>query len=122
MDARAVGWLLGSDHRERLMRLVPPRYPDVIAHHVTLEGRTQRAPPADVSGEVVGVADDGLGVQALVVALHGSTQRPDGGVYHITWSIDRAAGREPFDSNAVIAQHGWRDLDPTSIELTGGEF
>jgi hypothetical protein len=40
----------------------------------------------------VGEADDGAGVQALVVRIGGTTERPDGAIYHITWSL--AEGRE----------------------------
>ena len=99
-----IGWLLSEANRSELMHYFEPAYPDVIAHHVTLAfGVEANHPlPPEVKAAVVGFVDDGEGVQALIVRINGSTQRPDGGTYHITWSIDRSAGRKPVDSNAVI--------------------
>jgi hypothetical protein len=54
---------------------------------------------------VVGVADDGAGVQALVVEIGGTTQRPDGAAFHIAWSL--GAGRKAAESNDVIRERGW---------------
>lgn len=99
-----VGWLVGD--REALLARFAPRYPLVVAHHVTFKfGDPGAALPTDSAGEIVGEADDGLGVQALVVRIGGTTARPDGGTYHITWSL--AEGREARESNAVIAGRGW---------------
>ncbi len=54
---------------------------------------------------MVGVADDGAGVQALVVEIGGSTRRPDGSAFHIAWSL--GAGRKAAESNDVIRERGW---------------
>jgi len=105
-----TGWLLDPDQRPRLLEHVPPRYSRVVAHHVTLKfGDRAAPPPGPVSAEIVGEADDGSGVQALVVAIDGSPARPDGGTFHITWSLE--PGREARESNEVIAERGWRPLD-----------
>lgn len=103
-----TGWLLPDEERERLLKLFPPHYPDVIAHHVTLDfGVPDDTPlPPQVEAEVVGVADDASGVQALVVSIDGKLGRPDGSIFHITWSIDREKGRKPVHSNEVV-RHGW---------------
>jgi hypothetical protein len=45
-----------------------------------------------------------------VVRIGGSTDRPDGGTYHITWSL--AEGRDAKESNDVIAARGWQPVDP----------
>ena len=60
-------------------------------------------------------AKDGAGVQALVVAIGGGTARPDGGTYHITWSL--GPGRRPVDSNGVIRSHGWTPVTPVPVRL-----
>lgn len=112
-----VGWLLDSRDRAALLAQIPPVYPEVIAHHVTLriDARTgERAPPARQS-TIVGLVDDRAGLQALVVCLNGTTRRPDAGVYHITWSL--AAGRKAFEANAVIAAHGWRLFGSQPVRL-----
>lgn len=104
-----VGWMLDRADRERLLTIMPPRWPVAIADHVTLRSGDAVEPlplPAEVA--IIGEADDGAGVQALVVTVDGTSERPDGGTYHITWSLDRARGRKAVESNAVIAQLGWR--------------
>ena len=102
-----VGRLLHPDDRERLLAAIPPAYPRVVARQVALEGG--EAPdfplPGEAEGFVVGVADDGAGVQALVVEIGGTTRRPDGSAFHIAWSL--GAGRKAAESNDVIRDHGW---------------
>ena len=112
-----TGWLVDPAEREALLARFPPRYPRVVAHHVTLKfGDETAQPPGETVGQIVGEADDGLGVQALVVAIDGASARPDGGLFHVTWSL--ADGREARDSNDVIAALGWTTLDaPIPIGL-----
>jgi hypothetical protein len=112
-----TGWLLDPAEREALLARFPPRYEMAVAHHVTLRfGDETAKPPGEVRAQIVGAADDGLGVQALVVAIDGGPTRPDGGIFHITWSL--AAGREARESNAVIAERGWTPLaTPFPIRL-----
>jgi hypothetical protein len=106
---RFVGWGVKSAERARLLGLFPPRYGTVVADHVTQ--KPDDAPLADVgAGRIVGRADDRQGVEALVVEIAGDVRRPDGGVYHITWSLGPA--REAVESNAVIAALGWTPVDP----------
>jgi hypothetical protein len=114
-----VGWLLDPRDRAKLLTQVPPRYPDVVAHHVTLAVGTKarRPPPSALAGEIVGRADDDAGVEALVVRIDGTTSRPGGGTYHVTWSLDRARGRRPADSNDVLARCGWTKLGPVKVRL-----
>src|SRR5829696_5111883 len=106
MSERVAGWLLHPEDRNRLMAVFPPAYPKVVAHHVTLRaGVPPDFPlPTETEGFVVGAADDGAGVQALVVEIGGSTRRPDGSTYHITWSL--ADGREAVESNDAIRDRG----------------
>jgi hypothetical protein len=112
-----VGWALDGAEREALLTRFPPRYPNVVADHVTLKfGDRAAAAPTETSGEIIGEADDGAGVQAMVVRIGGTTDRPDGSTYHITWSL--AAGRRAKESNDVIARLGWRDLAaPVPVSL-----
>ena len=111
-----VGWLVDPEDRAALLSRFPPRYPRVVAHHVTLKfGDRAAGLPDASSGEIVGEADDSLGVQALVVRIGGTEQRPDRGTYHVTWSL--AEGREARESNAVIAEQGWRPVEVTPVRL-----
>lgn len=108
-----TGWKLDTQERQALLDRFPPAWPDVIADHVTLDAHAGSRTPLPEAREaiVVGIVDDGEGLQALVVSIEDTTDRPDGSTYHITWSLDRKRGRKPVESNAVIARLGWRELD-----------
>ena len=117
--ALIIGWTLAAKDREALLRRFVPVYPDVIAHHVTLQfdAPTGTPLPRAQTGEIIGRVDDGAGLEALVLRIGGSTERPGGGSYHITWSLDRQRGRKPVDSNSVIAEQGWSALEPIPVWL-----
>ena len=112
----SVGWKLAPASRASLLATVPPRWPVPIADHVTLPEVSDLPAPAAIA--VVGIADDDAGVQALVVTVDGTHERPDGGTFHITWSLDRARGRRAVESNAVIATRGWRPIEPVPVETS----
>lgn len=120
---RTIGWKLDIADRETLLGRFAPAYGEVVANHVTLQHKApaEVSLPPPTSAEVVGVADDERGVQALVVAIGGTTDRPDGGAYHITWSL--GPGRGAKESNDVIAQNGWRAIEAgIPISLTPASF
>ena len=120
-----TGWEIDHDDRMRLLDLLAPAYPDVVADHVTLNSHVgPDAPlPQPAAGEIIGEADDGQGVQAMVVRVDGTTDRPGGGTYHITWSLDRDRGRAPIESNDVIASQGWKPLaEPLRVALHPARF
>jgi hypothetical protein len=110
-----TGWRLDPAERESLLRRFPPEWPDVIADHITLDAKAgpKAALPQETEAQIVGEINDGEGLQAIVVAVGSTTDRPDGSTYHITWSLDCARGRRPVQSNEVIAARGWRPLDQT---------
>jgi len=117
-----IGWKLDRLEREDLLRRFPPRYPEPVADHVTLETTAQSTPlPPPAAARIVGRADDGRGVEAMVVALDGLTDRPDGSTFHITWSL--AAGRRAVESNDVIRDCGWNRFDtPVPVTVTPARF
>jgi hypothetical protein len=115
-EKRTIGWLVDEAQRVELLQQFPPAYPEIVAHHVTLASGSADPLPAPHIGEIVGIADDGAGVQALVVRIGGTTDRPGGGTYHITWSLNE--GRAAKESNDVIAASGWRTIDlPEPVTL-----
>ena len=114
-----VGWKLDRSQRAALLERFEPRYAETVADHVTL-GR-QHALPEPATATIVGRADDGAGVEALVVAVNGATDRPDGSTYHITWSLED--GRKAKESNDVIAARGWEPLEgPFPLRLEPGRW
>lgn len=115
-DLPTMGWTLDPEDRAHLLERFPPAFPDVIADHVTL-GR-QKKKPKDVEASVVGYASDRQGLEALAVAVNGTTARPDGSIYHMTWSLDAKAGRQAIESNHLLEDHGFVELDkPLAIRL-----
>ncbi len=111
-----VGWKLAPADRSRLLLRFPAAYPEVVADHVTHKPDDAPMPHADTA-RIIGRADDGRGVEAMVVEVAGHLRRPDGGIYHITWSL--GPGREAKESNAVIAEKGWTALmTPVDVGLT----
>ena len=118
-----IGWKLDAEQRTELLQQFPPRFANVVADHVTLAVETaDDAPlPEETEGLIVGQADDGQGVEAMVVAIDGATDRPGGGTYHITWSL--ADGREAKESNDLLAGRKWVALDlPMPILLRPARF
>ena len=125
MASHVTGWKLSAEERERLLERFAPRFGDIVADHVTLDAEAgpETPLPRETAGEIVGETDDGAGVQALVVRIGGTTDRPGGGTYHITWSLDRASGRRAEESNEVIARLGWRPLaEPVPVALRPARF
>ena len=118
-----TGWKLPRDEREMLLRSFPPKYENVIADHVTLRtGATSATPlPRKPEARVVGRADDGRSLECLVIELDGTTDRPDGSTYHITWSM--GPGREARESNDVLRDLGWEPIpEPVPVELEAARF
>jgi hypothetical protein len=115
-----IGWKLDRSERAELLSRFPPRYPEAVADHVTLE-KGDAPLPSDVTARIVGHADDGSGVEAMVVALDGSTDRPDGSTFHITWSLE--PGRRAKESNDVIRERGWSRFDePIPVTVKPARF
>jgi hypothetical protein len=113
-----IGWKLDRGEREALLRRFPPKYRNADADHVTLAIDTASdAPlPQENAGEIIGRADDGRGVEALAVRIGGTSDRPDGSIYHITWSLED--GRRANESNDVLAEQGFVPIDePVPIRL-----
>jgi hypothetical protein len=106
-----TGWKLDRGQRAELLQQFPPKYTRPVADHVTLDSdESGEAPlPQESEAQIVGRADDGKGVEAMVVRIGGTTDRPDGSTYHITWSL--AAGRQAKESNDVIAAIGWTPFE-----------
>ena len=118
-----TGWKLPRDQREQLLGRFPPRYAEVVADHVTLRvGASSTTPlPRQAEARIVGRADDGESLECLVVELDGTTDRPDGSTYHITWSL--GPGRKARESNDVLRDLGWQAVDaPIPIDLEPARF
>ncbi|TAL40226.1 MAG: hypothetical protein EPN97_00475 [Alphaproteobacteria bacterium] len=94
--------------REKLLSVFKPKYPDVIAHHITHKygAGPEDVPPLPEHVRVVGYHDSGA-IQVLVVDIDGKRNQvtpPDAPkkFYHITLSLDRSQGVSPSKSNGVL--------------------
>ena len=119
-----IGWKLDRAQREQLVEHFPPRYADMIADHVTLKTDAKNDPlPAPVTGAIVGHADDNDSLECMVVTIDGTTDRPDGSTFHITWSLDRSKGRKARESNDLLKDRGWSRFDRAMpVELVPARF
>jgi len=118
-----LGYKLSDASREELLKRFPPKYSDVKAGHVTLKfpaAPEDAIPPAPRSARVIGYADGGDGVEAVVVEIDGSIQRPDGRTFHITLSVDPARGKESADANDLLKEHGCERVPAMDIALEPG--
>lgn len=103
-----TGWKLDRVQRKQLIERFPPHYPDAIADHVTLKTNAANDPlPDPVEATIIGRADDDDSLECLVVMIDGTTNRPDGSTFHITWSLDKSKGREARESNDLLREGGW---------------
>ena len=119
-----TGWKLSQTERNLLLERFPPRYENVDADHVTLRTGATSDTPLPVtpeSSKVIGRADDGTGLECLVVEIDGTTDRPDGSTYHITWSL--GLGRRARESNEVLRDRGWDYIErPIPVDLAPARF
>ena len=112
-------YVLDEGSRSKLLAQLPPKYPDVIAHHVTIDFGVKKSIDAVLIGtkqpiQIIGYVN-GDGIEAAIVAVAGNTTRPDGKVFHITLSLDRSKGHKPVDSNALIKENGWIQIQPFTV-------
>lgn len=111
-------YVLDEHSRNLLKEKFPPKYPEFIGHHITYKFGVAKGsePPSDPSSvNVIGYADED-GLEALVVSIDNSSERPDGSVYHITWSLDRSKGKKPVHSNDLV-KSGYDKIEPIKISV-----
>ena len=119
-----IGWKLDRAQRSQLLERFTARYADADADHVTLETNARDKPlPNPVTAEIIGHADDGDSLEAMVVAIDGTSDRPDGSTFHITWSLDKGKGRRARESNDLLRGRPWTPFDQAiPISLTPARF
>ena len=85
-----VCYELDKESKAMLMEMFPPKYPEAKYDHVTIcMGDINAIPPKPAQKvEVVGIADDGNGIEVLIVNINGTPLRNDGKHWHITASYD----------------------------------
>ena len=119
-----IGWKLDRGQRAELLKRFPPRYRNAIADHITLRSDARADPlPPPADARIIGHADDGDSLEAMVVSVDGTPDRPDGSTFHITWSLDRAKGRRAKESNDLLKDRGWVEFDNAiPVEIRPARF
>lgn len=108
------GWKLSEASHAEVLEKFPPSFPDVYAHHITLSPNWGFVPrPVKVS--VVGVAS-GEGVEALLVTVDGAVLKKDGTLFHVTLSVNKAAGMRPHHSKG-LSLGAYREVEPVELEV-----
>lgn len=106
-------YVISPESRALIIKRHPALFPEQIAHHITYRFPDQERPPPVGEVRVVGYAKDiSLGLECLVVSIDGTSERPSGGIYHITLSLDRSLGAKPVLSNRIL-ESGWERLEST---------
>ena len=114
---------LDEKSRAHLAGIFPPKFPEFIGHHISIRHAKSDVPlPEAKDIKVIGYACDDAGIEALLVSVDGTTTRPDGKTYHITWSLDRDAGFKPVNSNDLLARVTPERVNPINITATAMFF
>jgi hypothetical protein len=71
--------------------------------------------PKHAKGKVYARVDDFEGIEVLLLSVNEQERRPDGNLFHITWSL--TAGRKPRESNCTI-QHFQHEALSECIEIS----
>ena len=114
-----TGYELSEESRNKLKKIFPPKYPMFLGHHITEkfgESDPDNIPEQPEKAKVVGYVNDKKGIEGLLVSINGTTNRPDGSQYHITWSLDNSKGYKPVHTNKIISKAV--SIKPINIEVT----
>ena len=116
------GYKLSVVSRNMLVEMYHPEYPDFIGHHITESFgiKDGTVPPQPKTVEIVGYINDGIGIEGFVVSIDGNVNRPSGGKYHITWSIDKSKGVRPVHTNDKVDEA--KPVGPIGIKVTAAYF
>ncbi len=81
---------IDKDSKAMLMEKFPPKYPEAKYDHITIcmGGLGAQKPEPAEKIEVVGTADDGNGIEVLIVKVNDTALRKDGKPWHVTGSYD----------------------------------
>ena len=111
-----TGYLLTDQARSELLAHIEPMFDNVIAHHVTHEFGVYEGMPPDTNTVRVTAMAHNDRVQAAVVKVNATTQRPDGRTYHITGSVAEGAGAK--ESNDLLDDlTNWHSVDPFNLAV-----
>lgn len=82
---------ISEESKAQLLAVFPPQYGYIALDHITIQyGTEDKAALINPDTiEVLGRADDGKGIEALLVRIDGQSFRDDGNPWHITLSYNK---------------------------------
>jgi hypothetical protein len=97
-----VAYNLDTCDLQKLRARFPPKYIEIVQPHCTayLGKQVPTDMPKHAKGRVYARVDDFEGVEVLLISVEEQERRPDGNLFHITWSL--TADRKPRESNYII--------------------
>lgn len=112
-----TGYLISEESRKKLAELYPPTFNTYLGHHITLEFNPKEPiePEQPSTVQVIGYAKDDKN-EGFLVEVDGTINRPAGGKFHITWSINKENGGRPAMTNGLM-DHAER-ITPILIQVT----
>jgi hypothetical protein len=118
-----IGWRLDRDQRRELLLQFPPVYAEVVADHVTFpRGCAHVRLPSETMGEIVGRADDGNGVEAMVVSIGGTTTVPTEAPTISPGRSPKAGARKEEQRRASVTAAGTPIELPVPVMLAPAAF
>lgn len=85
-----IEYKISSEQKAELIKKFPPKYSKAFGDHITLKmgGIDAETPEAPDKIQIVGIVDDGNGLEAMIIKVNGELKRPDGKIFHMTWSLN----------------------------------
>lgn len=114
-----TGYLISKLSRKQVRSMYPEKYNQFVGHHITHQFgvyENEAIMPEDSIVRLIGYADSRDGIECFVAEVNGTTVRPDGGTYHLTWSFDPQSGYKPKHSNDLLRRGEWENIDPINID------
>lgn len=117
-----TGYELTEESRNKLAQLYPPKNPTWLGHHITEVFGVKGDYPKPDSPDTVSVIGylESNGIEGFLVSVDGNVDRPSGGKYHITWSIDKSKGVKPLHTNKLV--NNPQRISPIEINVTPKVF
>ena len=112
LSSQYLAFDLTPESRTRILSRFRPKFEKIMCQHITIEFNLTEASFAVLRDELINQSlrivgyQYGDGIECLVVEVAGSVRRPDGGIYHITLSLDK--GHRPVESNSLLKLQGYQ--------------
>lgn len=118
-----LAFKLSDSSRHTLLLSFHAKFSKVYAHHVTIEFNLTEEKLKKMLGELgtskVKVYVTGFSrmddIECATIKFNGHTKRPDGGTYHLTYSLNPP--KKPVDSNSLLLASAGEPMYPLAREI-----